>query len=439
MRLTSVSLQNFKCHEDLKVDLHPSFNVIVGKNGSGKSSLLEGICDCLAHLPMGLGARASGQYAMKTPGVAREVARTDGGRMRFERQYPIKVGAVAEAFGRKLEWAIQWDGIAHLPSQVGLPPGQLLSIPQLHQAQAPLNINDFPLPALAFFRAHRRWASMETRELQAITERHSRIDGYAHWSDASADSTSFQSWVVAKSVERLQLATERGVSFDRVADDELAVVSNCLAKVLPGLDALRFDSIQKDVLVDWKNYDTTDSVTFKFSSLSDGQKSLVALVADIARRMCLLNPQFGPKVALETPGIVLIDEIDVHLHPEWQRKIVSGLKAAFPNVQFITASHSPQILGEMRPDEVILLSASGTAHPQASYGLDSSQVLEEVMGSSAREPTIRKKLDSLFETLEQNDVSSAKALLVDLEHLSPGIPELSGARALITRKELLGR
>ena len=155
--------------------------------------------------------------------------------------------------------------------------------------------------------------------------------------------------------------------------------------------------------------------------------------------MCILNPQLGHEVTNETPGVVLVDELDMHLHPRWQRILTSGLKRAFPKVQFIVASHSPQVLGELKPEEIILLRPSGTAHPQVSYGLTSSQVLEEIMDATARTPDVEKLLSEVFELLERGELHIAKEKLEALQATAPGIPELAGAQALLRRKEVLGR
>ena len=101
------------------------------------------------------------------------------------------------------------------------------------------------------------------------------------------------------------------------------------------------------------------------------------MVADIARRACLLNPHLGGAVLEETPGIVLIDELDLHLHPKWQRRIIGDLRRTFPKIQFIATTHSPQLIGQVKPDEILLLDAEETEetrHPGQSYGMDSNWI-----------------------------------------------------------------
>ena len=96
-----------------------------------------------------------------------------------------------------------------------------------------------------------------------------------------------------------------------------------------------------------------------FSKLSDGQRAMLAMVGDIARRAALLNPHLGEKAPAETPGIVMIDEIDLHLHPRWQRQIVDDLKRTFPKMQFIATTHSPFIIQSLEEGELRKLGESG--------------------------------------------------------------------------------
>ena len=94
----------------------------------------------------------------------------------------------------------------------------------------------------------------------------------------------------------------------------------------------------------------------------------------------------------QTPGVVLIDELDVHLHPRWQRRVASDLKSTFPRIQFVCTTHSPQVIGEVAPEEIRMLDdeAIGRA-PDQSYGLDSNAILDDVMGADSRTPQGTKR------------------------------------------------
>lgn len=426
MRFDSIHLTNYRCHTDLLVEFKPGFNVIVGVNGSGKTSLLAATFDAMAayiirmELPVGLMPPMSDQRVvrMKTEAIH--------GRYRFEPQYPVKVQASATNMDLSVsEWGVSLE--SGLSYQGAIEPS------------SGLNINSILLPILAFYRADRNWSGAEATEIQAATQRNTRADGYVGCWNASVEAAALQAWVISKCLERFQTSSETGIQFDDIDSDELALVNQALGVAVEGIKGLKYDLKQKSLLVEWTSSEGSEREPTAFENLSDGQRAVIGLVADIARRMCVLNPQLGQEVARKTPGVVLIDELDMHLHPRWQRILTGGLKRAFPEVQFIVASHSPQVLGELHPEEIILLRPTGTAHPQVSYGLTSSQVLEEIMGAEARTPEVQRMVTELFEALERGELQAAREKLATLEDVASGIPELAGAKALLRRKEVLGR
>ncbi len=107
----------------------------------------------------------------------------------------------------------------------------------------------------------------------------------------------------------------------------------------------------------------TNGTLFSFDNLSDGYRNMLAIVADIAHRSARLNPQLGGQAAIMTPGIVLIDEVDLHLHPKWQREIINALRTAFPKIQFIVSTHSPFIIQSLQRGEVIDLNSQASLSP----------------------------------------------------------------------------
>jgi predicted ATP-binding protein involved in virulence len=129
----------------------------------------------------------------------------------------------------------------------------------------------------------------------------------------------------------------------------------------------------------------------------------------------------------------MIDELDLHLHPKWQRRVIRDLKATFPSVQFIATTHSPQLIGEAQPEEVMLLDGGETTTPPRSFGIDSSRVLEEVMGTASRDDVVRELLKRLFRAIDDEQFDSAKRLVAEVEtKLGSGDPEVTRARALMT-------
>ncbi len=438
MKLKSIALTNYRCHRHLEVDFRPGFNVIVGVNGSGKTSLLTGVRDALK----GFAHYVAGHRESIADDAVRIERVSTNGRLRFEPQYPIRVEAVGELLGRECQWWLTKIAQTAQVEAGGNEPGRVWREQQAAKGSAEEGSSqsgELEIPLVAFYPAYRKWPPARPNEMQAATERPSRKDGLQDWWDAASNSAALQQWAIGKSMERLQISSEQSIAWDDINNDELAAVNHAIAEAVEGARGLRYDFTQKSLMMEWQSIGNTRRDATVFEHLSDGQRVAIALVADIARRMCLLNPQFGTEVATKTTGVVLIDELDIHLHPSWQRQMTRGLKAAFPGIQFIAATHSPQVLSELLPEEIIVLQPGGTAHPQISYGLDSSRVLEQIMGATARPIEIEQGLSELFAALERNELVLARILLDKLGGLAPGLPELAGASALLKRKEVLGR
>lgn len=425
MKLTSIELTNYRCYQNFKVDFQDGINVIAGVNGSGKTSLLKGIREVLAIAVLRSGLPFATASPLGEPDVGHVRAEQVGNRWRFEPQYPIRVSALGSLNGVQLRWSAttagqgqgQYDGSQ--PFQQDVLKGE----------------TQVTYPLLAYYPAYRIWPAMGANELAAAIQQESRAAGYTTWWEASTDTNGLQIWAISKTLARLQAATDNARGWDSVVDDELAAANEALSAVLTDAVGLRYDFSQKSLMIEWSN----GKPPTQFRHLSDGQRVAIALVVDIARRMCLLNPHLGRNVVRDTPGVVLIDELDTHLHPKWQRLMVRGLAAAFPKVQFICASHSPQILSEVKPENIILLTLDGAARPQVSYGLDSNRILEQIMDAEPRPSEIERGLSELFKCIEQNNLAEARRRLDNLKQKVPGVPELTGAEALIKRKEVIGR
>lgn len=438
MWIERLHLSNYRCFEDFEIAFRPGFNVIAGVNGSGKTSLLMGLCQAACPITLSSALKKPGNTVLgllSEEGQARLKMEVFNGRFRFEPQYPIAIMISASYADKKYNWSIEQQNAIARPSIHG----QHFDATSDHQQTAG---QPELLPIVVCYPANRQWRVPKNKrdnEAQAITERQSRFHGYVNWWNASADTNALQTWVISKCLERFQTSSETGLKFDDIDDDELALVNHALSAVLTEAKGLKYDLKQKSLLMEWRADSGDARSATPFDQLSDGQRAMIALVADIARRMCLLNPQLGAHVTAATPGVVLIDELDMHLHPHWQRLLTRGLKQAFPAVQFIVTSHSPQVLGELQAEEIILLQGAGTAHPQASYGLSSSQILQEIMGAEARTGQVQTALDQLFAALEHNQLEQARVCLQQLRADAPNIPELAGAAALLRRKEVLGR
>ena len=175
--------------------------------------------------------------------------------------------------------------------------------------------------------------------------------------------------------------------------------------------------------------------SFFLHQLSDGQRVFLGLIGDIARRLILLNDNSDHP--LMGQGIVLIDEIELHLHPKWQKKIIQVLRKCFPKIQFIVSTHSPQILGEVQGKQLRILELQESREidviiPDQSYGLTSIEILEELMGGEGRNSNVKEKIEKIFKLIDREEFLLAEQEISKLElEVNGEIPELVEAKNLI--------
>jgi len=161
---------------------------------------------------------------------------------------------------------------------------------------------------------------------------------------------------------------------------------------------------------------------------------LLMLVTDLARRLAILNPAVRePAQALEGKGIVLIDEIDLHLHPQWQRIVISRLTETNPNCQFIVTTHSPQVLSHVYRENVFILNnAQVVKVTPPTFGRDNNSILYELMGVTERPIEVQQKLDKCFKLIDDEKIEEAKTALAKLaDLLGDDDPEIVRAYTLI--------
>ncbi len=178
------------------------------------------------------------------------------------------------------------------------------------------------------------------------------------------------------------------------------------------------------------------------NQLSDGEKCLLAMVGDLARRLAIANPSLSDP--LQGSGVVLIDEIELHLHPKWQREIIPALTRTFPNCQFIVTTHSPQVISQVKPEGIYILERTDAGivamRPESSYGRDSNRILEDLMDTPERPQEIKESLLELFRLIARGDLDSARLLHQKIaDEIGADEPELVGASVSIRRREILGR
>jgi predicted ATP-binding protein involved in virulence len=180
-----------------------------------------------------------------------------------------------------------------------------------------------------------------------------------------------------------------------------------------------------------------DGKPFELHQLSDGERGLLAIVFDLTRRLAIANPESSNPIA-EGIALVMIDEIELHLHPTWQRQVLRRLTSTFKNCQFVVTTHSPLVIGEVEARCIRFLERDEengrviATIPSEAYGLDANRVLDELMGAADRNQEIADKLHDLFRLIDDEDFDAARQAIITLtEKLGESEPELTRARSLI--------
>jgi predicted ATP-binding protein involved in virulence len=213
-------------------------------------------------------------------------------------------------------------------------------------------------------------------------------------------------------------------------DRQLTAVRSAIAAFMPGFSNLRVQRKPRlHMAID------KDGVTLNVAQLSQGEKSMMALVGDIARRLAMMNQSLDNP--LHGDGIVLIDEVDLHLHPRWQRSLIRQLSETFPNCQFVLTTHSPLVISDAKDVLVYVLNDGEIHEHNGLYGLDANQVLLEVMDTDIRNGEVQKSLNQLLKNVQDGDLEKAKKLFSELSsELPEGHIELAKAALLIRKLEL---
>ena len=205
----------------------------------------------------------------------------------------------------------------------------------------------------------------------------------------------------------------------------LEAFDSAVMRFLPNYGNLRPDERGRSLLID------LNGTTLPVKLLSEGELGVLAMVLDLTRRLAQANPEMEDPAA-EAEAIVLIDEIELHLHPGWQRRIIGNFTATFPKCQFIATTHSPQVIGEVERDRIQIIADDQVYSPSHSFGVDSSRVLEEIMGADPRTKDVKALLSKISRTIGDDHYDDAHVLLAELSRqLGENDPEVTRIRTLL--------
>jgi predicted ATP-binding protein involved in virulence len=455
MKLTKVEITNFRCFESLTVPLHPDINVIVGVNGAGKTTILDAVAIALydivaANSGKGKRQKRAQSAALRPTDIHIPLGSRDAvtGRRDFVQiraqagdYYELPEFPTSTPGGEpnRIEWT---DYIQYRPpndfSYDSSKAERLSDIyryfdalwREVRQSDARALI---AFPVVAYYRANRRITHMPSMG-DIFSMRLEREGAFQDALIAGSNYKAMCQWFYLRENqelrERLQIREESDFEFS-----DLKAVRTALALALDNVSRVFFDNSPPSLKVEFTNTNENPRV-LELEQLSDGYRNLLAVILDFARRLAQAHPNWDN--SLEAPGILLIDEVELHLHPQWQQRIIPNLRKVFPNTQLIVATHSPQVLTTVDRDKISILKEN-TLHVASSstYGAESSRVMLEVMETESRPPDnqFTKELQELFGLINRGELNEASKVCEELSRTRPDEPALIEARTIIKNRQ----
>lgn len=411
MRLDQLTLTNFRGFESLDITFDPEVTVLLGANMSGKTAVLDAAAIALSEYFAGfsLGLRSREPERDIDESDVRKVVHVINGIPDLQRQRPTLIAGRASAGQRVWSWERGGEATFSTLSKFGA-----------KRAARVQRGDDVDLVLLAAYATTRLWRG-EPGRLDDSMRLGSRLDGYAGCLVGGASQAQLVGWLKKQTLVELQ----RGRGYKQ---PQLAAVLGAVRSCVGDVNRLWYDVEFDEIRLERRGGNLQS-----FSMLSDGYRNMLALVADLAWRAAVLNPQFGPDAHALSDGVVLIDEVELHLHPSWQRRVLDDLRRTFPKVQFIVTTHSPQVVASVKRSQVRLLHENKLLSADLFVeGRDTSELLEDVFGVPARPESTKRELEYLHDLIDSGQFEAARKKLEELEqHLGPYDQQLVRARWIL--------
>lgn len=431
LRIDRLILRNYRCFKEFEIDFHPQVTILTARNGQGKTAVLDALglslTPLLASFPEVFGQHISPDDVYLDNQVEDSV----------EALYPCRVEVHGQVRGESAVWARELR--SHKGRTTNKDAQCLNRLAQHIQARIQQRSGE-PLPLLAHYGTDRLWNSIKlTSNKIAANLKQSRLAGYVDCLNPASNFKWVQDWMGLRLQEYYQAKESGTLDSNAMLASQLVWMGEIIRDFLQpvsAVDHLYYSWIRQKLEV------VIEGRTMAIERLSGGTRIVLGLVADLTHRAIRLNPHLQNPMK-ETPGIVLIDEVDLHLHPEWQQQLVGQLQEAFPLVQFILTSHSEQVISTVHREQVRLLDATATAAslPELeTYAGRSGQVLERVFAVDSRPPLpIVDKLNAYLELVQtgQAEKTEATRLRKELDtSLGNDDPDLLRADAILARQRI---
>lgn len=401
MQIEDIRIRNFKGIDDASIIFNKKFNVIIGNNGVGKTSILDAISVALGGYISGIegvyGKHFQRSDVRKTKSIMGDAS------YNINHNFPVEVDCKVTLNNRMFEWKRRKKSL--FASRSTVEPREIAWI-----SKELIQDENAILPIINYQGASRIWGDNKPNKGLFKDEKLSRATGYIDALNSEANNKNLISW--CSRMEQISWQEDKKIK-------EYEIVKMAVSKFMSKM--IDTDIEKSKIIFDKKSEELlyrNNELDLPISQMSSGYQALIWLVFDIAYRMSVLNPNLRDKTVDETPGIVLIDEIDVHLHPKWQWKVVDALQETFPKVQFIVTTHSPIVLASSKDVKVIRVDTrtkSSITYEDTSYGLTIDDVLSGQQNSNNIVSQVKRKLNSFSTLLEKGEVLEARDILNELE------------------------
>ena len=415
IKILTLTLENFRGIKELQLPFEPGLTVIAAVNGGGKTTVIE----ALAMLLSWLTARTK-----RDSGKGGRIKEVEINNDRKHAQLSLQTSSGEWSIG-KTRKGTDYVVISNLLALANI----------VRQLRGQLETEN-SLPVFAFYPVNRAVRDDDFPKRIRIKHEFDPISVYDDFLTSSANFRLFFEWFREREdIENENLRTNgilQNVDTLEFLDLQLEAVRSALEKFLPEYHDFRIKRQPLRMVV------TKGDQELRIDSLSVGETCFIALIGDIARRLSIANPR--KRNPLEGEGVILIDEIDLHLHPAWQRRAVTNLTKVFPNVQFVVTTHSPQILSEVAPESIRLLYQEDNlikfSIPKQSIGLNSVEILRELMDDPGINSTVPTRIAEIATKIDHDEFDAARELIQKLKvDLKGSIPDIVEAEATIAMLE----
>ena len=416
MNVTRLQVARLRAFEQAEFEFNPRVTLLVGINGVGKTTILDALRICLSKILPELTASRSRPLAFTTEDL-RGMAPAMTVRLAFELE------------GKEFEFVVHKQREITVGHKEGEVRKQTLDTPDVEKCAPDLSLigkatkTTDKQPLGIFFATRRSLVS------DATPSSGSAVGGQ---SSAFAEALSPRELRLAEVAYWLRAQEDLTVEHPR-SKKHVTALRRAAKEFLPECKNLRAETSSKPRLLVQK-----DGMSLDVRHLSDGERGLLALVLDLARRLSQANPGLADPVK-QGQAIVLIDELDLHLHPKWQRTIVERLTRTFPRCQFIATTHSPQIVAAVEPEQVLLLTETGVVRPDRTLGMDSNWILRNLMQADDRPAGAGDAIRNVETLIKKGMFSKARKAIAAAKKVGMDLPEWSILEARMARVEVLSK